>query len=392
MNNCISSSDYNSYIYTYILNNKKDLKQEKLLLKIIRRDKNTQDPKKFGRELRAEQLKLRTWYIKQLLSTQQPFREKMVLFWHNHFVSSLQKVRHAKIMQVQNNLFRKYALGNFKEFVHQIIRDPAMIIYLDNRANKKSHPNENFARELLELFTIGEGNYTEKDIKELAKGLTGYTIDKKPKFKFRKNIHDSSKKTFMGKTGNFTADDMIDILFTKKEVSVFITTKLYKEFISYDVDEKEVDNLAKIFRDSNYEISTLLNAVFLSTKFQEKSSFNTMIKSPLELTIGTLRSFEYKSFNKRVVLRHLKKMEQPLFVPPNVKGFKGEYTWVNANTSIARKEFLAKISREESIYKTQLNKSEIEENLGLVQTLSNKKMNKKQFIRKILFNTIYQLK
>lgn len=346
LQNCTNSKSFDSYISSYIKKSQEvtQIKESDILF-VKRLGKDEENRKLFNQQLQLESLKFKEWYLDLLLTTQQPFQEKMVLFWHNHFVSSLQKVRQPKLMLLQNELFRKYAFGNFKQFVHKIIKDPAMLIYLDNRANKKSHPNENLARELLELFTIGEGNYSENDIKELARGLSGYSVNKDFEFTFNKKMHDKNKKTFMGKTGNFTADDMINILFENEQVSIFITRKLYKEFIGYEVDEIEVSKLAKIFRDSNYEISSLLHALFLSSNFQNKTTFNTMIKTPLELSIGTLRSFDYVSFDKKILLRYLNKMEQSLFNPPNVKGFKGEMSWINANTLITRRDFLSRISQ-----------------------------------------------
>lgn len=390
---CVNSEKYDNYISSYIIKNQEKVKINKNNILIVKRlGKDMNSRKLFRDELRQETFKFKEWYLDLLLNTSQPLKEKMVLFWHNHFVSSLQKVRQPKLMLIQNELFRKYAFGNYKQFVHEIIKDPEMLIYLDNRVNRKSHPNENFARELLELFTIGEGYYHENDIKELARGLSGYTVNKKLEYVFRKRIHDNKTKTFMGKTGNFTADDMIDILFENKQVSIFITKKLYKEFISYDVDEVEVNKLAKIFRDSNYEISVLLDALFLSSNFQNKDNFNSMIKSPLELTVGVLRSFDFISFDKRILLRYLNKMDQSLFNPPNVKGYKGEMSWINANTLITRKDFLFKISREERVYRTSLSNDKIKNNLGLSQIKTKHKNNKKQFIKELLSNPIYQLK
>ncbi|OQX73416.1 MAG: hypothetical protein B6D59_05850, partial [Campylobacteraceae bacterium 4484_4] len=170
--------------------------------------------KQILRKLRRQRWReLQLWWIDEMIATDSPMTERMTLFWHNHFTSQLPKVKWPSLMLQQNILLRHEALGNFATMLRAISKDPAMLIYLDNISNKKSHPNENFARELLELFTLGEGHYTEQDIKEAARAFTGWTVDRKSgKFRFNPRVHDFGKKTFLGRTGRFDGDDIIDII------------------------------------------------------------------------------------------------------------------------------------------------------------------------------------
>ena len=181
---------------------------------------------KLRKQWRRRSVELKAWWFREMVQTDAPISEQMTLFWHNHFTSGLQKVKSPKLMYNQNLLLRQHALGNFRQLIHAVAKDPAMIIYLDNAFNQKGKPNENFARELLELFTLGEGHYTEKDIKEAARSFTGWTIDRRTgKFRFIRRRHDFGPKTFMGRTGNFDGDDIIDIVLEQSRVARHITAK-----------------------------------------------------------------------------------------------------------------------------------------------------------------------
>jgi uncharacterized protein (DUF1800 family) len=295
-------------------------------------------------------------------------------------------------MYEQNRLFRKHALGNFKEFLHEVIRDPAMIIYLDNRNNNKTHPNENLARELLELFTMGEGHYSEKDIKELARGLTGYTLNKNLEFTFRKKAHDSDKKIFFGETGNFDADAMIEIILRQEATSIYIVTKFYKEFVSYTPNKQEIQRLAKLFQKNNYELKPLMFAILTSDEFINEKNRATMIKSPVELVVGTLRSLNYKSFDAKLGLKYTQKLRQNILNPPNVKGWSGGKTWIDANTLLTRKDYLHKLTRGDEIMHLDLNKSSLAQILLPVKVYITPTSNKKEYLNMILQHPIYQLK
>lgn len=188
--------------------------------------------KELRKELRRRAMDLKAWWFKEMVQTDSPISEQMTLFWHNHFTSSLKKVKFPGLMYRQNLLLREHALGNFRNLVHAVAQDPAMIIYLDNVSNVKGKPNENFARELLELFTLGEGHYTEQDIKEAARAFTGWSIDRRNgQYRFVRRRHDYGTKTFMGRTGNFNGDDIIDIVLDQPGAAVYVTEKFWREFI-----------------------------------------------------------------------------------------------------------------------------------------------------------------
>ncbi|MEA1983000.1 MAG: DUF1800 domain-containing protein [Campylobacterota bacterium] len=391
LSKCMDVKSYPEYVKESLNTALLTLKEEPLKIEFAHRDKE-RPRKEFREKLNKERSKFYAWYIKKLLTTPQPLREKMTLFWHNHFTSSMQKVKQAKLMYEQNRLYREYALGNFKDFVHQIIRNPAMLTYLDNVRNKKSHPNENLARELLELFTLGEGHYSEKEIKALARGLTGYSLNRKKGFRFKKGLHDRGEKIFFGTKGNFDADDMIDTLFKQEQLSIFITQKLYKEFISYEINHQEVKRLAKVFRDAEYEIVPLLYALFTSDDFLDTKNHKKMIKSPIELTIGTLRSFQYQNFDDKLLLRYLARMEQRFLNPPNVKGFQGQMEWINVNTLLLRKEFLSRLSQEKDLYATSLSKEVLKQVLSDKRLQIAHQLDKKAYIKRLLLDETYQLK
>ena len=306
---------------------------------------NAEERKAFNKRKRKQQVALKQWWIKKMLTTPAPFRERLVLFWHNHFTSSIRKVQQPALMYRQIQLFRSYAVGNYGQLLHRIVEDPAMLIYLDNRANRKKHPNENLARELLELFTMGEGHYSEKDIKEVARSLTGYSLDKKRNFRFRKGQHDRGEKLIFGQRGRYDAHQMIDLVLEQNATAIFVVQKFWKAFVSDDPDQQEVKRIASIFRENRYELKPMLYALFTSPSFIDPSNRGTMVKSPAELTIGTLRAFNRSTFNPKIVMQYCRRLGQDLLNPPNVKGWPGGKEWINANTLLIRKEFLSRLTR-----------------------------------------------
>src|SRR3990172_2068314 len=199
-----------------------------------------EERKQFQREQFEKGVELRGWWLTEMLTTQSPLTEKMVLFWHNHFVSSLQKVKSPALMYRQHMLLRRHALGNFGDLLHAIARDPAMVIYLDSASNRKGQPNENFAREVMELFTLGEGHYTERDVKEAARAFTGWGIDPdRGEFVFRPRAHDDGIKTVLGRTGNLDGDAVLGILLAQPQTAELVATKLWREFVAPDPDPGE---------------------------------------------------------------------------------------------------------------------------------------------------------
>lgn len=303
-----------------------------------------------GRPLRAtnprqEQVReLRNWWIEEMIATDQPLVERMVLFWHNHFTSGFQKVRHVPALYHQNVLFRRHALGNFGELLRAVARDPAMLVWLDGVQNRVGAPNENFARELLELFTLGEGHYTEADIRAAARAFTGWSVDRDSgAFRAYPALHDGGAKTFLGRTGRFGGDDVVGILLEHPRTAEWITAKLWREFVSIDVDAAEVKRLAAIFRTNRYELRPLLQAMLDAPAFRDPARRGTLIKSPVDLVVGTVRVLGLPVPEKTRLARGLQALGQVLFDPPNVKGWPGGPAWISTNTLMLRQQILRRI-------------------------------------------------
>ncbi len=291
---------------------------------------------------------LREWWFREMLTTPSPLEEKMTLFWHNHFATSQQKVRFTPLMYDQNVLLRRNALGNFRTMLHEVARDPAMLIYLDGANSRKEQPNENFAREVMELFTLGEGHYSEKDIKEAARAFTGWSVDRETgKFLFRRGIHDYSKKTVLGKTDDLEGDQVLDILLAQPAAARFLTTKLWKEFVSTEIDEKEIDRLSNVFRASGYDIAKLMRAMLTSDAFYAPENRAALIKSPVEFVVGTLKTFDIQTDNLRPFVLASAFLGQNVFTPPNVKGWPGGDTWINSASLLGRKQLIDRLFRNE---------------------------------------------
>lgn len=311
-------------------------------------DLSAEERRAFRQEQFRKLSELRSWWLTEMLTTQSPLTEKMTLFWHNHFVSSQQKVRSLHLMYRQNRLLRQYALGNFGEFLHAVSKDPAMVIYLDSRSNRKEQPNENFAREVMELFTLGEGNYAERDIREAARAFTGWSIDADSgEFLFRRLEHDDGLKTVLGRSGNFDGDAVLDILLEQPQTAEFIVAKLWREFVSPAPDRQEVRRIARVFRDSRYEIRAALRALLTSDAFYAPQNRGLLIKSPVDLVVGTLRQFGFTIGEPTPFVFVTAQLGQNLFAPPNVKGWPGGEAWIDSTTLLARKQFLARLFRAE---------------------------------------------
>ncbi len=291
---------------------------------------------------------LREWWFREMLNTPSPLAEKMTLFWHNHFATSQQKVRFTPLVYRQNLLLRRNALGNFGTMLREMGRDPAMLVYLDGANSRKEQPNENFAREVMELFTLGEGHYSEKDIKEAARAFTGWSVDRETgEFMFRRAIHDYGNKTVLGKTGNFDGDQVFDVLLNKPEAAQFITRKLWKEFVSMTPDEREITKLAAMFRDSGYNIAKLMRTMLSSDAFYAPENRAALIKSPVEFVVGTMKTFEIETPNLRPFVLASALLGQNVFAPPNVKGWPGGEAWINTATLLGRKQLLDRLFRNE---------------------------------------------
>ncbi len=299
--------------------------------------------------VRAQALELKGWWYREMLATDSPLTERMVLFWHNHFTSGIRKVRWPAYLYQQNALLRRHALGNFRELLHAVARDPAMLVYLDNHLNRRGKPNENFARELLELFTlgvpIGAGQYSEQDIKEAARAFSGWTIDRrKGTFLFNRAQHDDGIKTFLGHSGRLDGDAILDILLAQPRTAEFITEKLWREFVSAEPDTAEVRRLAAHWRAHDYAIRPLLSELFATTAFWAPGARGTLVKSPAELMVGSLRALQ-RSPDTGPLARAGRLLGQDLFDPPNVKGWPGGTAWITSSTLLARQQFLQRTLR-----------------------------------------------
>ncbi len=299
------------------------------------------------------------WWVYRMLVTRRPLQERMALFWHNHFATSASKVNDGRLMLMQIQLFQRLGVGNFQTLVLEVARDPAMLVWLDGFRNVKGKPNENFARELLELFTMGIGNYTEQDIKEAARAFTGWTFSRVTgAFVFNRAQHDEGEKVFLGKRGNFNGDDIVRIAVQHPATATFIARKFYRHFIN-DIDppdEKVVAMLARVFTESGYEIKALLRQLLLSAPFWSERAIRRRIKSPIEFVIGTLRAVgigeRLREVNlsaaagQRVLLAFLRltgqwmrRMGQAPLYPPSVAGWDWGTAWISSSTMLERMRF-----------------------------------------------------
>ena len=289
---------------------------------------------------------LRAWWLHEMLVSPSPFTERMTLFWHNHFATSQQKVRMGQLMYRQNVLLRREALGNFATLLHAVARDPAMLIYLDNAGSRRQAPNENFAREVMELFTLGEGRYGEQDVKEAARAFTGWSLDRDSgEFVYRRLWHDGGEKTVLGRSGRFDGDAVIDILLARPETAELVASKLWREFVSPHPDTAEVKRWAQRLRDSRYELKPLLATVLTSDAFWTTANRASLVKSPIDLVVGTLRTFAIQPEDLRPAVFASAALGQNPFSPPNVKGWPGGEAWIDSATLLGRKQFLERLFR-----------------------------------------------
>lgn len=305
----------------------------------------SQEERRVLREtLREQALDLKAWWLREMLDSPTPLSEVMTLFWHGHFTSGLTKVKAPALLYRQNVLLRRHALGNFGALLHAIARDPAMLLYLDNARSRKQAPNENFARELLELFTLGEGNYTEADMKEAARAFTGWSIDRDSgAFRFRAPQHDGGEKRILGRRERFDGDQVIDLLLEQPQTARLVVGKLWRHFISDRPQPAEVECLAAIFRNSGYELKPLLAALFESEAFWDPANRGRLIKSPVDFVVGTLRLFDLPVRKDRDLAWISRRLGQDLFEPPNVKGWPGGTAWITGATLLDRQALIARV-------------------------------------------------
>lgn len=283
---------------------------------------------------------LRGWWIYCMLHSLYPLRERLTLFWHDHFACSVDKVIRTDLMFLQNKTLRTHALGKFPNFLLAISKDPAMLVYLDSNSNVKGKPNENYAREVMELFSLGVGNYTETDIKEAAKAFTGWHVND-DKFVFFERLHDNGMKTLLGKTGNLNGNDVLDILLQQKVCAQFLVRKLYQYFVSesHDPPDSFLEPLADNFRKSGYDMKVLMKQMLSSQHFFSAYSYRQKIKSPIDFALNAVLALAPTRADQKQIARFVGEMGQSLFAPPNVKGWPAGKAWLNTSTVLARNNF-----------------------------------------------------
>ncbi len=304
-----------------------------------------------------------SWWITRMVSGPYPAHEKLTFFWHGHFTTSARDERSAWLMWNQNETLRQHAAGQFGDFVKAISRDPAMIDYLNNQQNRKGRPNENYARELMELFTLGIGNYTENDIKEAARAFTGWHHDGEL-FLFRRSLHDTEPKTVFGKRGTFGGDEVIDIILDHPACAPYIASRLWSHFV-YDPPEPDIAQaLGAVLRENNYHIRPLLRTIFSSKRFYSSQAIGTQIKSPVQLVTSTLRALDVPVPRRAQLSGAFDAMGQVPFYPPNVKGWPGGRSWINTSTLFVRVNTAVLLARQ--LKPNQLNPEGLREGRDIV--------------------------
>jgi hypothetical protein len=297
--------------------------------------------------------KLRGWWLYCMLHGN-PLLEKLTLFWHNHFATSIFKVKSVQLMFRQNLLLRRRALGKFEPFLQAMSKDGAMLVWLDSNSNVKASPNENYARELMELFSLGVGNYTEKDVREAARAFTGWHTDGVG-FRFDASVHDGGKKTVLAKTGDWDGSDVVRIVLEQPAAARFLVRKFYQHFVSENAVPPDglLEPLCQTFRKSDYDIAALSKTILASRHFYSEHAFRQRVKSPVEYALGAVRAVyrlfpesaaDYRPLPQQALVRRIAGMGQQLFAPPNVKGWVGGRSWLNTSTLLERSNFASELA------------------------------------------------
>lgn len=285
----------------------------------------------------ADPYQVQNWWLHRMLKSPAVLREKLTLFWHGHFATSVHKVEDGELMQRQIDTLRRLAWGNFRELVQAVARDPAMLVWLDGESSTRQHANENFARELMELFTCGIGNYTEHDVLEAARAFTGWHREGS-EFVFHSDDHDFDRKQFLGKSGRFDGDDVIDILMQQPATPRFIAGKLLRFFATPKPSDEAVTEAGRLLDQTQLNVKWFLRELFLSGYFYSDECYRRRIASPAECVVGTVRALGAR-LPADDMNNHIQAMGQELLAPPNVKGWDGEETWINSSTWPARLAF-----------------------------------------------------
>ena len=294
---------------------------------------------------RRQQAQLREWWLRRMVETPRPLQEKLTLFWHDHFAVNYKTFYFTHILYKQNELFRGRAGDNFGALLRGIVHDAAMIRFLDNHVNFKNRGNENLGREILELFSLGEGRgYTEEDLRQASRALTGYSYDHfSGQFRFVATRHDETGKTIFGRKGNWGGDDLVDLVLRQPQTAQYVSKKLFEFFAHENPGEETNNRLAAVLRGNQYELAPMLKNLFLSEEFYSQQTMASHIKSPVELLVGTIRVLGIKGHNYGAVDRAIQNMGLTLFEPPNVAGWEEGRAWVNASRILLRYNGVAKL-------------------------------------------------
>lgn len=280
---------------------------------------------------------LKAWWLYRMRFSSHPVLERISLLWHNHFATSNAKVQSVRHMFDQHQLIRKHALGSFRQLLHGMAKDVAMLLWLDSNSNRKRQANENFAREIMELFSLGVGNYTEKDIQEAARAFTGWHV-RNDRFWFNEIQHDYGTKTVFGKSENFDGNQVVDLCLDEAAGPRFVALKLLREFVTDTPDKELIDALAARIRQHNYEMTPVLRELFASEAFFSEKHRRAIIKNPVQLVVGSYRSLDVRP-NLGNTAKLVGELGQDLFEPPSVKGWEGGRLWVNSATILQRMNF-----------------------------------------------------
>jgi uncharacterized protein (DUF1800 family) len=277
----------------------------------------------------------------------------MTLYFHGHFTTATIQKGVSPLMSFnQNQLYRQYALGNLRELTRNVSKDPAMLLYLDNSGSVAAHPNENYARELMELFTLGVDHYTENDVRESARAWTGWTVDRRTgQATFEARRHDNGSKTFLGQTGNFTGDDIVNIIFQQPQCAQFFATSLLNFFVYNNPEPELVNAVAAVLLKNDYEVAPVLSMLLRSNVFFGDRAYRALVKSPAEFVVGTYKALEISPIDA-TGLRAMAAMGQVLFYPPNVAGWPPGENWMTSQMLISRQNFVAALVNEPAVGQT----------------------------------------
>lgn len=300
----------------------------------------------FFKELRMGEhrsiIALQRWWLERMLTTPAPLQEKMTLFYHGHFTTAaIEKGVTPVMVYNQNQLFRTFALGNLRELAWNVSIDPAMLLYLDNARNDKAHPNENYAREFMELFTLGVDHYTEEDVRQAARAWTGWKVDRLTNTAFfAPRQHDDGVKTFLGRTGNLGARDVVNVVFAQPQCAGFFASALLNAFVYNAPEPALVDAVAALIRKHDYEVLPVMSTLLRSNVFYSARAYRALVKSPVEFVIGAHKALGLTQLEPNAQ-RALAQSGQILFYPPNVAGWPGGQNWITSDTILARANFTA---------------------------------------------------